>query len=329
MTPPPPPRRPATSILTPDLRDRLRRHSLLAPATTEGSPPPPGQTWGEPPAAHHTGSDLASDGTWHLLACARERRAEAAEATLAEGGGGATPPDAAWRHLELRLAGETARADAADAARAELEARVVAAAPVVCPPLTAEAGTWTGEGGDDEVETESEGGQQTRASLLASLEAALDEERRAAAGARVDVAASAASAEAARAEAAHWRREVVAAVAAATLECALESASGAAAAVKEALAKAERARVRVGVEVGVQAEVEARLEAPPALLCAPTPPTSRAASPEARPLRARQQGQTHRQWEDVPPPTAAHALAGLRAISSGAARLSAGGRAVT
>lgn len=161
---------------------------------------------------------------------------------MAEGGGGATPPDAAWRHLELRLAGETARADAADAARAELEARVVAAAPVVCPPLTAEAGTWTGEGGDDEVETESEGGQQTRASLLASLEAALDEERRAAAGARVDVAASAASAEAARAEAAHWRREVVAAVAAATLECALESASGAAAAVKEALAKAERVR---------------------------------------------------------------------------------------
>ena len=354
--PPPPPRRPATlaSILTPDLRHRLRRAGR-APET-EDSESFQASAWdgdgGYPAAAPSAatgdmaalraalGAALAENTRLeadmqaaHLLARARERRAEAAEAALfaAEDGGGphSDGADAAAaarrRDLEQRLAEETARGDAAEAARAELEARVVAASPGVCPPLlTAKAGTWTGAEGETAV-------TQAAASTLATLDAALDEERRAAACARVIAAAASAAAEAARAEAAHWRREVGAAVAAAQLQCALESARGAAAAVEELTSRAGRERGgRVGVEVGVQAgEGEGRPPLPPPpLVLTPTPPTSRASSPEARPLRSRQQQQQLKPQQcprKSPPPTAAHALAGLRAVASGAARLSAGG----
>ena len=368
MMPPPP-----SSSLTPDLRDRLRRHGLRGPA----SPTPPPQGWeadaAEPPA---TGGRIAAAApdcspvaaapdcshlaatqaaalaaaladrdrleaevqAARLLARARERRAEAAEAALAEGGGGGHN-SLALRALEARLAEETARADAAEAARADLEARVVAATPAVCAPTAADVATWTGEDGvegGDEAETESP------SALVAAAEAALDGELRTAATARVDAAAYAAAAEAARVEAAHWRREVGAAVAAARLEAALEAAAGAEAAVAAARAEARSASA-AGTEAGVQTEEVAAATSPPPPPPPPPPPavaagwcgasptpatSSRAASPEARPLRAwqvRQGGRGGQLASSGALPSAASALAGLRALAGGAARLSAGG----
>ena len=315
---------PTSSLLTPDLRNRLHRHGLRGPAGDDD----------DDAAASSFTSDLATlraalaaaladrdrleseVASANLLARARGRRAEAAEAALLEGGkGGDGGLD--LRALEERLAAETARADAADAARAELEARVVAATPaVVFAPASTDVATWTGEDGSAECEP-------SRSALhLTALEAALDAERRAAAAARVDAAAASAAADAARVDAAHWRREVGTAVAAARLECALESAAQ----------LEERVVVRRPApreEAGVQTEVTSALDpccCDPPSNASPSP-FSRAASPEARPLRVRQQAADRGLASSsscAALPSAASALAGLRALAGGAARLSAG-----